>query len=77
MLENKDNMKLSIQPDGDKWMVAITSHAGVNPVGPRLWKEMCKHTRPLPTLDTRKLERDAAEAALVEWVNFLKPVATK
>jgi len=31
-------MNLSIQPDGDKWMVAITSYAGVNPVGPRLWK---------------------------------------
>ena len=70
-------MNLSIQPDGDKWMVAITSYAGVNPVGPRLWNGLQQHTRVLPTFPVTGLERAEAETKLKEWVNFLKPVATK
>lgn len=67
-------MNLSIQPDGDKWMVVITSYAGVNPVGPRLCKGLQQHTRVLPTLSVMGLERDAAEVALKEWVHFLRPL---
>jgi hypothetical protein len=66
------NETLHIAPDGSLFMVAIRSFAGVNPVGPRLWRNTSTNSRPLPPLKATGLTRAEAEDTLEKWREFLR-----
>jgi hypothetical protein len=68
-------MTALLQPDGDQWQVCVSTHAGINPIGARLYKitekQRQQHRVELPSLETRNLSREEADLRLKEWTLFL------
>lgn len=69
-------MTTLIQPDTHGLQICVSTHAGINPVGTRLFKikesQRQEHRIVLPSLETRNLSQEDAELRLKEWTVFLK-----
>lgn len=68
-------MTTLIQPDATGLQICVSTHAGVNPVGTRLFKltekQRQQHRVHWPSLETRNLSPEDAETRLKEWRHFL------
>lgn len=68
-------MTTLIQTDAPGLQICVSTYAGINPVGTRLFKltekQRQQHHVQWPSLETRNLSPDDAEIRLKEWRHFL------